>query len=140
MRKVIISLAPVKAGTPIDRVALAEDVKSCVEAGAAMCHLHCRRPDGSLTPDTTEFIAEFEEILKRTDVVVQASTGGVSDLTIEERCNPLDYWRVESSSLMVEQPILVMLFISIHLIRLIIVQRLPMTEESFRRLKYLISE
>ena len=48
MRKVIISLAPVKAGTPIDRVALAEDVKSCVEAGAAMCHLHCRRPDGSL--------------------------------------------------------------------------------------------
>lgn len=50
MRKVIISLAPVKAGTPIDRVALAEDVKSCVEAGAAMCHLHCRRPDGSLTP------------------------------------------------------------------------------------------
>ena len=41
MRKVIISLAPVKAGTPIDRVALAEDVKSCVEAGAAMCHLQC---------------------------------------------------------------------------------------------------
>ena len=28
MRKVIISLAPVKAGTPIDRVALAEDAKS----------------------------------------------------------------------------------------------------------------
>lgn len=25
--------------------------------------------------------------------------GGVSDLNIEERCNPLDYWRVESSSL-----------------------------------------
>ncbi len=99
MRKVIISLAPVKAGTPIDRVALAEDVEKCVKAGAAMCHLHCRRPDGSLTPDTTEFVAEFEEILARTDVVVQASTGGVSDMTIEERCNPLDYWRVESSSL-----------------------------------------
>ena len=32
MRKIIISLAPVKAGTPIDRVALAEDVKRCVEA------------------------------------------------------------------------------------------------------------
>ena len=32
-------------------------------------------------------------------MVVQASTGRVSDLTIEERCNPLDYWRVESSSL-----------------------------------------
>lgn len=99
MRKVIISLAPVKAGTPIDRVALAEDVARCVQAGAAMCHLHCRLPDGSLTPDTTEFIATFEDILARTDVVVQASTGGVSDMTIEERCHPLDYWRVESSSL-----------------------------------------
>ena len=98
-RKVIISLAPVKSGMPVDRMALAEDVAKCVEAGAGMCHLHCRLPDGSLTPDTTEFIATFEEILRRTDVVVQASTGGVSDMTIEERCNPLEYWRVESSSL-----------------------------------------
>lgn len=98
-RKVIISLAPVRSGAPVDRFALAEDVAKCVEKGAAMCHLHCRLPDGSLTPDTTEFIATFEEILRRTDVVVQASTGGVSDMTIEQRCHPLQYWRVESSSL-----------------------------------------
>ena len=98
-RKIIISLAPVKSGTAIDRIALAEDVARCVELGAGMCHLHCRRPDGSLTPDPGEFIAEFEEILKRTDVVVQASTGGVSQMTIEERCHPLDYGRVESASL-----------------------------------------
>lgn len=98
-RKVIISLAPVKSGMPVDRAALAQDVAKCVEAGAGMCHLHCRLPDGSLTPDTAEFIATFEEILSRTDVVVQASTGGVSEMSIEERCNPLEYWRVESSSL-----------------------------------------
>ena len=98
-RKIIISLAPVKAGTPVDRAALAEDVARCVDLGAGMCHLHCRRPDGSLTPDTSEFIATFEDILARTDVVVQASTGGISDMTIEERCRPLDYWRVESASL-----------------------------------------
>ena len=99
MRKVIISLAPVKAGTPIDKELLAEDVEKCVKAGAGMCNLHCRRPDGSLTPDITDFVASFEAILARTDVVVQASTGGVSDMNIEERCRPLDYWRVESSSL-----------------------------------------
>ena len=98
-RKIIISLAPVKAGTPVDRAALAEDVARCVGLGAGMCHLHCRRPDGSLTPDTAEFIATFEDILARSDVVVQASTGGISDMTIEERCHPLDYWRVESASL-----------------------------------------
>ncbi|MGN0779399.1 MAG: 3-keto-5-aminohexanoate cleavage protein [Aristaeellaceae bacterium] len=99
MRKVIISLAPVPAGKPIDRAALVEDVVRSVEAGAGMCHLHSRLPDGSLTPDTTELIATFEGILARTDVVVQASTGGVSNMTIQERCNPLQYWRVESSSL-----------------------------------------
>ncbi len=98
-RKVIVSLAPVAAGTPIDKSALAEDVRLSVEKGAGMCHLHCRMPDGSLTPDTTDFIATFEEILARTDVLVQASTGGVSSMTIQERCKPLEYWRVESSSL-----------------------------------------
>lgn len=99
MRKVIISVAPVAAGTPVDAVRLAEDVEKCVKAGASMCHLHCRKPDGSLTPDISYMVECFEEILKRTDVVVQASTGGVSDMNIEERCNPLDYEKVETASL-----------------------------------------
>lgn len=99
MRKVIISLAPVQAGTPVDADRLAEDVKKSVEAGAAMCHLHCRKPDGSLTPDITYMTECFEKILDRTDVVVQASTGGVSDMSIQERCKPLDYEKVESASL-----------------------------------------
>lgn len=99
MRKVIISLAPVEAGKPIDKEALVEDVVNSVRAGAAMCHLHCRRPDGSLTPDITEMVDTFERIAAKTDVVIQASTGGVSQMNIEERCNPLNYRRVESASL-----------------------------------------
>lgn len=99
MRKVIISLAPVAAGTSVDALKLAEDVKKSVDMGASMCHLHCRKPDGSLTPDITYMTECFEEILKRTDVVVQASTGGVSAMNIQERCNPLDYPKVETASL-----------------------------------------
>lgn len=99
MRKVIISLAPVQAGASIDAVKLAEDVEKSVKLGAAMCHLHCRKPDGSLTSDISYMSECFEEILKRTDVIVQASTGGVSDMNIQERCNPLDYQKVESASL-----------------------------------------
>lgn len=99
MRKVIISLAPVEAGKAIDKEKLVEDVARCAKAGAAMCHLHCRRPDGSLTPDTAELVDTFERIAGRTDLVIQASTGGVSSMTIEERCRPLNYWRVESASL-----------------------------------------
>ena len=44
MKKVIISLAPVQAGTSVDAVKLAEDVEKSVKLGAAMCHLHCRKP------------------------------------------------------------------------------------------------
>lgn len=99
MRKVIISLAPVKAGTPVDAQELAKDVAESVRLGASMCHLHCRKPDGSLTPDISYMVTCFEEILKRTDVVVQASTGGVSDMDIRQRCNPLDYKKVETASL-----------------------------------------
>lgn len=99
MRKVIISLAPVEAGKAIVKEKLVEDVVKCAQVGAAMCHLHCRRPDGTLTPDTSELEDTFEDIARRTDLVIQASTGGVSSMTIEERCRPLDYWRVESASL-----------------------------------------
>lgn len=99
MNKVIISVAPVRAGDPVDAVKLAEDVEKCVKAGAAMCHLHCRKPNGELTPDISYMVECFEQIRKRTDVVVQASTGGVSNMTIQERCNPLNYEKVETASL-----------------------------------------
>ncbi|HJA67937.1 MAG TPA: 3-keto-5-aminohexanoate cleavage protein [Candidatus Mediterraneibacter cottocaccae] len=98
-KKVIISVAPVQAGTPVKAEILAEDVAKCMKAGASMCHLHCRKPDGSLTPDISYFSECFDQILKRTDIVVQASTGGVSDMNIEERCRPLAYNRTESASL-----------------------------------------
>lgn len=99
MRKVIISLAPVKAGSPIDAAALAEDVAKSAAAGAAMCHLHCRMPDGSLTPDIFFMSQCFDQIRSQTDIVVQVSTGGISDMNIIERCAPLNYPYTESSSL-----------------------------------------
>lgn len=99
MRKIIISLAPVAASTPIQADALAEDVKECVRQGASMCHLHCRRPDGSLTPDDTFMSHCFDRIREKTDIVVQVSTGGVSEMTIEQRCRPLNYPHTESASL-----------------------------------------
>lgn len=99
MRKVIISLAPVRAGTPVNSRELADDVAESVRAGAAVCHLHCRRSDGSLTPDTAYLKECFDAILKKTDVVVQVSTGGVSGMNIRERCAPLEYEKAESASL-----------------------------------------
>ncbi len=99
MKKIIVSVAPVKAGNSVDYLKLAEDVEKSVENGASMCHLHCREADGSLTPTTTYLEQCFDEILKRCDVVIQASSGGVSNMTIEERCLPLELEVVETTSL-----------------------------------------
>ena len=99
MKKIIVSLAPVKASIPLQIADLANDVKKSVEAGAVMCHLHSRTKNGDLSPDTSYMIECFERIRKDTDVIIQVSTGGVSPMSIEERCNPLDYEKAETASL-----------------------------------------
>jgi 3-keto-5-aminohexanoate cleavage enzyme len=100
MRKVIISLAPIPGpAAPINIEAITEDVVKSIDAGASMCHLHCKDREGALTPDISLIMELFESITVKRDVVIQASTGGISEMTIEERCNPLDYSKVETASL-----------------------------------------
>ena len=98
--KVLISVAPVSAADKhIDPEKIAADVIACANAGAAMVHLHVRDKDGNLTPDLSVLKEIVERIRERSDIIIQASTGGVSDLTIEERCAPLYYDKIEACSL-----------------------------------------
>jgi 3-keto-5-aminohexanoate cleavage enzyme len=98
-RKVIISLAPSAGPAPVDPPALAADVIRSSAAGAAICHLHCKTRAGALTPDISVLSETFDLIRAGCDIVIQASTGGVSQMSIEQRCNPLAYQYVESASL-----------------------------------------
>lgn len=99
MDKVIISVAPVAGTDSLIPEELVTDVEKCVDAGASMCHLHCKTRDGILTPDISNMSLAFDKILEKRDIIVQASTGGISKMTIEERCKPLWYHRAESASL-----------------------------------------
>lgn len=100
MRKVLVSVAPVSAvDTEADPKRIADDVIACAKAGAAMAHLHVRGRDGRLTSDLTAFKETLQLIRKECDIVIQASTGGVSELTIVERCKPLSVAEVECASL-----------------------------------------
>lgn len=98
--KVLVSVAPVAA---TDKVIIpekiAEDVYNCYKAGAAMVHLHVRDRKGNLTPDMTLLEETLAMIRRDSDIVIEVSTGGVSDLTIEERCAPLYSDLVEACSL-----------------------------------------
>lgn len=98
--KVLVSVAPVAA---TDKVIIpekiAQDVYNCYKAGAAMVHLHVRDKEGNLTPDMTLLEQTLTMIRRDSDIVIEVSTGGVSNLTIKERCAPLYSDLVEACSL-----------------------------------------
>lgn len=100
MKKIMISVAPIAAtDILINPRAIARDVYQCYKNGAAMVHLHCRDLNGRLTPDLSLLEETVDYIRELCDIVVEISTGGVSDLTIEERCQPCCPAWVEANSL-----------------------------------------
>jgi len=105
MGKVIVCVAPV-AAAPLDGVhnpqtpvEVAEEVIACASAGASMVHLHVRDEAGKLTDDLLAFSVTLDLIGARSEMVIQGSTGGVSDLSLDQRCVSLNEIRVESASL-----------------------------------------
>lgn len=108
VKKVLICVAPVPhtgsvipdgADVPVRPDAIAADVKACAGAGAGMVHLHVRDEKGEQTADLTHFSHTLDLIRQSTDIVIQGSTGGVADLSLEDRCVSLNEPRVEVASL-----------------------------------------
>ena len=98
MEKLIITVAGVGAETtrdvqpnlPVTAAEIGADAARCREAGAAVYHLHVRRPDGTPTQDRETFAAAIDEIRARTDIIIQTSTGGAMGMSADERLQPLD--------------------------------------------------
>lgn len=100
MDKILLSVAPVSASdTHIDPKKIAADVLECEKAGAGMVHLHVRDAGGHLTDNLSLFHETLERIREKSDIVIEASTGGVSGLSIAQRCAPLHDALVECASL-----------------------------------------
>ena len=100
MRKVILSVAPVAGSDSVCQPdAVAEDILRCGRLGAAQMHIHARDPRNRLTGDTSYIRRTMELVRARSDMLIEVSTGGVSDLTIEERCRPCLEPLVELTSL-----------------------------------------
>lgn len=100
MKEVLLSIAPVSAAeTEVEPRRVAEEVLACAAAGAGMVHLHVRDRRGRLTADLSAFQETLRLIRRESDIVIEASTGGVSELTIQERCLPLSLPEVECASL-----------------------------------------
>ncbi len=100
MRKVIISVAPVAGDTKrAEPAEIAAEAIASAKAGASLVHLHVREKDGRLTRDATHYADTIARIRAGSDMIIQGSTGGVSNMTIAERCAPLHCDLTEMSSL-----------------------------------------
>ena len=93
-RKVIITCAVTGAihtptmspYLPITPQQIADSAVEAAEAGAGILHLHARDPQtGCPTPDPAVFGDFLPQIKARTDAVINISTGGGHNMTVEQR-------------------------------------------------------
>src|SRR5690606_26746130 len=77
---------------PITPAEIAAESVAAAEAGAAIIHLHARDPqDGRPTPDPAVFRQFLPVIKEQTDAVINITTGGGHNMTVQERLRaPLD--------------------------------------------------
>jgi 3-keto-5-aminohexanoate cleavage enzyme len=74
---------------PISAEEIGVEAARCRENGAAIVHLHVREPDGRPSQSAELFARAIEEIRRRTDVIVQTSTGGAVGMSAATRAQPL---------------------------------------------------
>lgn len=107
-RKVIITCAPTGAihtpsmspYLPVTPEEIAEAGIAAAEAGAAILHLHARDPeDGRPTQDPSVFMKFLPQVKEATDAVINITTGGAPQMTVEERMQPAATFKPELASL-----------------------------------------
>lgn len=69
---------------------IADSAFDCYNEGAAIVHIHARNPNGTTTGRASVFQDIHERIRQKCNVILQDSTGGGSNLTIEQRTECLE--------------------------------------------------
>lgn len=107
-RKVIISCAvtgsihtpSMSPHLPVTPQEIADAAVGAAEAGAAIVHLHARQPaDGRPTQDPAVFREFVGDIQRRSDAVINLTTGGAPTMTVHERMQPALQLQPEVASL-----------------------------------------
>jgi len=105
MTKVAITVAPLAQAYYDDIESfptperLAQEICECYRAGASVVHLHVIDERGDATVDKSNFEETVRMVRAECDIIIQGSTGGVSDLTRDERSVSVEVPEVEMGSL-----------------------------------------
>jgi 3-keto-5-aminohexanoate cleavage enzyme len=103
MDELIICVAPYPGEKQEEKFSgkmnLPEDVIRSCKAGAAIAHLHVRDEAGLQTINTHKFQKDLAEIKASCPIIIEGSTGGAPEHTLEERCISFTVPGVEMGSL-----------------------------------------
>ncbi|MBU0926356.1 MAG: 3-keto-5-aminohexanoate cleavage protein [Spirochaetes bacterium] len=84
---------------PITPDQVAATAQECRAAGAAILHLHVRDDQGNATQSVARFKEAIDAIRRKTDIVIEITTGGAVGDTAEERLRPVKELEPEMASL-----------------------------------------
>ena len=85
---------------PITADEIAEAAIAAAEAGAALVHLHARNPQDGRPDQAPEAFEPFlKEIKRRSNAVINITTGGSPTMSVEERLRPCAHFKPEVASL-----------------------------------------
>jgi len=85
---------------PVTAQEIADSAVAAAEAGAAIVHLHARNPEDGRPDQRPEAFEPFlRDIKRRSDVVLNITTGGAPGMTVEERVQPAAVWKPEVASM-----------------------------------------
>lgn len=85
---------------PVTSSEIADAAIGAADAGAAIVHLHARKPDDGRPTQDPRFFEEFlARIEEASDVVVNITTGGSPHMSLEERLAPATKFAPELASL-----------------------------------------
>src|ERR1700760_418545 len=85
---------------PVTASEIGEAAIGAAEAGAAIVHLHARDPSDGRPDQSVDAFTPFLRVIKqRSDVVVNITTGGSTTMTIDERLQPVAFFKPEVASL-----------------------------------------
>lgn len=85
---------------PVSAQQIADEAVAAAEAGASIVHLHARNPqDGRPSQDPALFREFLPDIKRRSDVVINLTTGGAPTMLVQERVLPALQLKPEVASL-----------------------------------------
>ncbi len=76
-----------------------EDILGCDAAGAAIAHLHARDENHLQSVDPTLFAQQMRQVRESSSIIIEGSTGGAPEHTLDQRCATFTVPEVELGSL-----------------------------------------